>query len=99
MAILTNAGDKLTAVFICISLIISGVQGAFLNSQCHPIVTGAIFTWLILGGKCDDVAVSHLVMSNSFPPTGCSPSGSSLHGVFEARILEWVVMHSFRGSS
>ena len=29
----------------------------------------------------------------------CSPSGSSVHGVLQARILEWVVMPSSRGSS
>ena len=29
----------------------------------------------------------------------CSPPGSSVHGVLQARILEWVVMPSSRGSS
>ena len=29
----------------------------------------------------------------------CSLSGSSVHGIFQARILEWVAMPSFRGSS
>ena len=29
----------------------------------------------------------------------CSPPGSSLHGILQARILEWVAMPSFRGSS
>ena len=32
-------------------------------------------------------------------PMDCSPSGSSVHGDFLARILEWVVMPSSRGSS
>ena len=32
-------------------------------------------------------------------PMGCSPSGSSVPGIFQARILEWVAMPSFRGSS
>ena len=31
-------------------------------------------------------------------PTDCSPKGSSVHGIFQARILEWVVSFS-RGSS
>ena len=30
---------------------------------------------------------------------GCSPPGSSVHGIFQARILEWVAMPSSRGSS
>ena len=32
-------------------------------------------------------------------PTGCSPPGSSVHGILEARILEWVATPFFRGSS
>ena len=32
-------------------------------------------------------------------PTDCSPPGSSVHGVLQARILEWVAMPSSRGSS
>ena len=29
----------------------------------------------------------------------CSPPGSSVQGIFQARILEWIIMPSFRGSS
>ena len=32
-------------------------------------------------------------------PTDCSPSGSSLHGIFQARILGWASISSSRGSS
>ena len=32
-------------------------------------------------------------------PMDCSPSGSSVHGILQARILEWVAMPSCRGSS
>ena len=32
-------------------------------------------------------------------PVDCSPPGSSVHGIFQARILEWVVISSTRGSS
>ena len=31
-------------------------------------------------------------------PMDCSPSGSSVHGIFQARILEWVAISFFRGS-
>ena len=31
-------------------------------------------------------------------PMDCSPSGSSVHGILQARILEWVAMASSRGS-
>ena len=32
-------------------------------------------------------------------PTDCSPPGSSVHGIFQARILEWVAVPFSRGSS
>ena len=32
-------------------------------------------------------------------PTNCSPSGSSIHGILQARILEWIAIPFSRGSS
>ena len=32
-------------------------------------------------------------------PTDCSPQGPSVHGILQARTLEWVAMPSSRGSS
>ena len=32
-------------------------------------------------------------------PLGCNPPGPSVHGIFQASILEWVAMPSSRGSS
>ena len=32
-------------------------------------------------------------------PMDCSPPGSSVHGILQARILKWVAMPFFRGSS
>ena len=32
-------------------------------------------------------------------PVDCSPPASSVHGILQARILEWVAMPSSRGSS
>ena len=32
-------------------------------------------------------------------PMGCSPPGSSVHGILQAGILEWVARPSLRGSS
>ena len=31
-------------------------------------------------------------MSDSFYPMDCSPLGSSVHGILQARILEWVTI-------
>jgi len=38
-------------------------------------------------------------MSDSCSPVDCSLPGSSVHGIFQSRILEWVVMSFSRGSS
>ena len=45
------------------------------------------------------VCVSHSVVSDSVTPMDCSPPGSSVHGILQARILQWVAMPSSRGSS
>jgi len=42
------------------------------------------------------VAQSCLFLCN---PIDCSPPGSSVHGILQARILEWIAMPSSRGSS
>ena len=39
---------------------------------------------------------SHLTLCN---PVDCSPPGFSVHGILQARVLEWVAMPSSRGSS
>ena len=44
-------------------------------------------------------SVSQSVMSNSCDPMDCSLPGSSVHGILQARILEWVSVSYSRGSS
>ena len=64
--------------------------------SCSSCIAGRFFTaepsgkpkysmWL--------VAQSCLTLCD---PMGCSPSGSSFHGILQARILEWVAMPSSR---
>ena len=38
-------------------------------------------------------------MFNSCDPMGCSPPSSSVHGILQTRILEWVAIPFARGSS
>ena len=42
---------------------------------------------------------SHSVTSTLYDPMDWSPPGSSVHGIFQARILEWVAISSSRASS
>ena len=43
--------------------------------------------------------VLHKLCPTLFNPVGCSPPGSSVHGVLQARILEWLAVPSSRESS
>ena len=59
---------------------------------------------LCLQGSCDLVHVrawtlSHSVMSYSLPPMDCNLPGSSVRGILQARILEWVAIPVSTGSS
>ena len=42
---------------------------------------------------------SRSVICNLCDPVDCSPPASSVHGIVQARILEWVAMPTSRGSS
>ena len=51
-------------------------------------------------GLLKELSVCASVMSDSFvTPVDCGPPGSSIHGVLQAGILEWVAISSSRGSS
>ena len=52
-------------------------------------------------GGCQDMYVhsSHHLCLTLCHPMDCSPPGSSVHGILQARILEWVALPSSRGSS
>ena len=48
-----------------------------------------------LSSVCCDV-LSRSVVSDALRPLDCSPPGSSVHGVLQARILEWAAVPSSR---
>ena len=59
-----------------------------------------LLTWII----SNDIYHAMLCLVSRWCPTLwdsiiCSPPGSSVHGILQARILKWVAMPSFRGSS
>ena len=59
----------------------------FFNSLCS-------FLSFILESE-SEVAQSCLTL---WDPMGCRPPGSSVHGIFQARLLEWFAMSFSRGS-
>ena len=59
------------------------------------IVSVAEFTVCVYACVCVCVrAQSCLTLCD---PMNCSPPGSSIHGIFQAEILEWVVISSSKG--
>ena len=58
-----------------------------------------VITLFFYVNKCTWVQAKSLQLCPTlFDPMDCSPSGSSTHGIFQARILEWVALPSSRGS-
>ena len=53
----------------------------------------------ILGSKGLGLSLVTQLCPTLWDPMDCSPSGVSVHGIFQARILEWVAIPSSRGSS
>ena len=57
---------------------------------------------LIKFPKCSGIlgcSVQHVLCPTLCNPKDCSPPGSSVHGIFQARILEWVAVSNSMGSS
>ena len=54
------------------------------------------------GKHCNEGSIVHAQLLQSCPtlwdPMDCGSPGSSVHGILQARILEWVTMSSSRGS-
>ena len=67
---------------------------------CLPSKVCFSFKLLKFSGQhCADVLQSLQLCPTLCDPRDCSSPGSSVHGILQARILEWVAMPSFRGSS
>ena len=74
----------------------NGEEGSFRSEQQIVLIQGPF----ILVGK---VHVHTHSVAQLCPtlcdPMDCSPPGSSVHGISQERILEWVAISSSRGSS
>ena len=79
----------------CFSCLCAGWKTTALLLQWENISWALLFRKLYLDPKC----VSHSVVSDSLGPHHCSPPGSSVHGILQASILEWVAIPFCRGSS
>ena len=62
----------------------------------HDWATSLFFLRLLMMPMCVKSPQSCLTLCD---PMDCSPPGSSVHGILQARIFEWVAMPFSRGSS
>ena len=70
------------------------------SNSCLALQKVLILTILPKSPYLDSESVSCSVVSDSLWPRGlCSLSGSSVHRIFQARILEWVAISYSRGSA
>ena len=69
------------------------VFGLFLLSDPYGVDT---LYWFVIQLACAKLLQLHLTLGD---PMDYSPPSSSIHGILQARILEWVAMPSSRGSS
>ena len=85
-------------------------QAAQRGSDCHPTLQVPCETMCVIGTKQENpyVGLSNKAKSDSevaqscptlCNPMDCSPPGFSIHGIFQARTLEWVAIAFSRGSS
>ena len=78
----------------------SSYRATWKASSTIRVSTQAAFSFLSRFWVCACV-LSHFscVQLSLCDPMDCSPPGSSVHGILQARLLEWVAMPSSRGSS
>ena len=78
----------------------SSVHGIF-QARIHPgrgLLWGRWILYWLIHHTCMHAQLLKLCLTLC-DPVNCSPPGSSVHGIPQARILEWVAMFSYRGSS
>ena len=67
------------------------------KSDCL-VVPAALYNWCVYLVWIPSVCISCSIMSDSLQPHGYSPTGSSIHGILQVRILEWVAIPFCKGS-
>ena len=70
------------------------------TESCGKVLAGLGWAGLAtLSWECEWVSEVAQLCPTLCNPMNCSPPGSPIHGIFQARILEWATISFSRGSS
>ena len=102
----SNNTDLITIHLVLIMLMLPSLPGYTSESQVSflqiqsptPIDSGSVGLGWGIGTSDFNKWLSQSCLT-LFNPVDCSPSGSSVHGLLQLRILEWVAILFYRGSS
>ena len=86
---------KLIIDVVLLVIIALCTWGGFKRGLIGGIASLMAIVIALYGGSLLSSAYSGEVI----PPTLCNPPGSSVHEIFQARILEWAAISSSKGSS
>ena len=89
-----SLSDRLFPMIICVCIRVNYFLCggyAMLYSNHHFGINESIYLFVYVHSRS--------AVSDSCDPMDCSPPGSSVHGISQVRILEWVAMSFYRGSS
>jgi len=82
--------------------VLATVNTAAVSNGAHVSFSTAVFSGYVpssgIAGACVCAKSLQSCLTVCYP-MDCSPPGSSVHGILQARILEWVAMPCSRGSS
>jgi len=92
--------------FVSLTIFMSNISTCFsffffffiLPISSHIFTSNIFVHFLETISYCVKVKVTQLCLTLC-DPMDCSPPGSSIHGILQARILEWVAIPFSRGSS
>ena len=81
---------------LCLLFFSPGITGSSSECVLFPACWNNFIYMCVCGGGGVQLLQSCPTLCD---PMDCSPPGSSIHGIFQARILEWMAISSSRGSS
>ena len=92
-----------TENYLIYSISVINHKGKEYKKECKYVYNSYFVVQQRLAQHCKSIMKVRVLVAQSCPilydPMDCSPPASSVRGILQARILEWVAIPFFRGSS